>query len=352
METFALDLGNLQTKIKSSKKEKVLPSRFLDYNDLGDQSTSLFGSKLNVNKYTTNFDTMFEYAWGTELLKANVKGNYIDTIHFEDRYNTNEFKLLADFAIGELAKDFEEAKNSILEVMIITGVPTNDFNKEAVKAIINVLNGDHNVTVNDESLNIRVKEVKVIPQPVGTVYNEVLDYEGYVKQESYLDEHITIVDIGGGTILIDTLLNMNLSDTGRTQKESGAYKIYEMVANNCIKDNIHGISSSDVEKIIRNSSGDQYYFKPNKNESFDITKYVKKAKIKYTRELINTINTSLKGTSNIDTFLFTGGGANLINHEEILHVYKHAIFVKNSEIANVNGFYKFGVAAQLEEAGA
>jgi len=145
---------------------------------------------------------------------------------------------------------------------------------------------------------------------------------------------------------------MNLSDTGRTQKESGAYKIYEMVANNCIKDNIHGISSSDVEKIIRNSSGDQYYFKPNKNESFDITKYVKKAKIKYTRELINTINTSLKGTSNIDTFLFTGGGANLINHEEILHVYKHAIFVKNSEIANVNGFYKFGVAAQLEEAGA
>src|SRR5699024_8117574 len=127
--------------------------------------------------------------------------------------------------------------------------------------------------------------------------------------------------------------------------------IYEMVTNNCIKNNIHGITSSDVETIIRHSEGDQYYFKPNKNESFDITKHVKKAKVKYTRDLINTINTALKGTSDIDTFLFTGGGANLINHEEILNVYKHAIFVNNSETANANGFYKFGMASQLEEAG-
>lgn len=351
MEIFSLDLGNLQTKIKSSKSEKVLPSRFLDYDDLGDQSTSLFDSKLKINKYATNIDSMFEYAWGEDLNKANSNGSYIDTIHFEDRYNTNEFKLLADFSIGELAKDYKEAKNGILEVMIVTGVPTNDFNKVAVKNIMKVLNGDHNVTVNDESLNIRVKEVKVIPQPVGTVYNEVLDKKGYVAQEDYLDDHITIVDIGGGTILIDTLLNMNLADSGRTQKEYGAYKIYEMVTNNCIKNNIHGITSSDVEKIIRHSEGDQYYFKPNKNESFDITKHVKKAKVKYTRDLINTINTALKGTSDIDTFLFTGGGANLINHEEILNAYKHAIFVDKSETANANGFYKFGIASQLEEAG-
>lgn len=351
MEIFSLDLGNLQTKIKSSKTEKVLPSRFLDYDDLGDQSTSLFNSKLRVNKYETNFDSMFEYAWGEDLYQAHSKGDFIDTIHFEDRYNTNEFKLLSSFAVGELGKDFEEAKKGILEVIIITGVPTNDFNESSVKNIMNVLKGDHNVTINDDSLNIRVKEVKVLPQPVGTIYNEMLDNEGYLEKENYLEEQITIVDIGGGTVLIDTLMNMNLSDTGRAQKETGAYKVYEMVTNSCLKDNIHGITSSNVEKIMRQNDNDKYYFKPNKNESYDISKHVKKAKIKYTRELINTINTTLKGTSKIDTFLFTGGGANLINHEEILNAYKHAIFVEDSETANVNGFYKFGKASQLEEAG-
>lgn len=351
MEIFSLDLGNLQTKIKSSKTEKVLPSKFLDYEDLGDQSTSLFNSKLKVNKYSTNFDSMFDYAWGEDLYQAHSKGDFIDTIHFEDRYNTNDFKLLSTFAIGELAKDFEEAKKGILEIMIVTGVPTNDFNETSVKDIMDVLKGDHNVTINDESMNVRVKEVKVLPQPIGTIYNEMLDIEGYLQQENYLEEQITIVDVGGGTILIDTLVNMNLSETGRAQKESGAYKVYEMIANSCIKDNIHGITSSNVEKILRKSDSDKFYFKPNKNESHDISKYVKKAKIKYTRELINTINTTLKGTSKIDSFLFTGGGANLINQDEILNAYKHAIFVENSEIANVNGFFKYGKASQLEEAG-
>ena len=351
MEIFSLDLGNLQTKIKSSKAEKVLPSRFIDYDDLGDQSTSLFESKLKLNKYTTNFDSMFSYAWGEDLYQAHSKGSFIDTIQFEGRYDTHEFKLLASFAIAELAKEFKKAKDSILEVTIVTGVPTNDFNESSVKGIMNVLKGDHNITVNDDSLNVRVNEVKVLPQPVGTVYNEMLNHEGYLQEESYLNEQITIVDIGGGTILIDTLVNMNLSDTDRTQKESGAYKVYDTIANNCAKDNLPGITNSNIERILRDSTDEKYFFKPNKNESYDITKHARKAKVKYTRDLINIVNTTLKGTSNIDTFLFTGGGANLIYQEEILNVFKHAIFVNDSEVANVNGFYKYGLASLLEEAG-
>src|SRR5699024_1772895 len=127
MEIFSLDLGNIQTKIKSSKTEKVLPSRFRYYDDLGDQSTSLFDSKLDINEYEVNFDNMFSYAWGTDLDKIKANNDPIDTLTFEDRYTTNEFRLLASFAIGELAKDFKEAKEGILEVNIITGVPTDDF---------------------------------------------------------------------------------------------------------------------------------------------------------------------------------------------------------------------------------
>lgn len=348
MEVFSLDLGNMQTKIKSSKAQKVLPSRFIDYDDLGDKSTSLFDSKLAVHKYETNFDSMFEYAWGEDLYKAYSKGDFIDTIQFEGRYSTNEFKLLASFAIGELAKDFEEAKNGILEVVIVTGVPTNDFNKASVQSIMKVLKNDHNVKVDDVSLNVRVKEVMVLPQPVGTAYHQMLDDKGYVLNDDFLDEQVTIVDCGGGTILIDTLLNMNLSDKGRAQKEAGAYKVYENIAAHCAKEQIPGVTPLNIEKILRADHEDGYFYKPNKNESVNITNIVDKAKIKYTRELINTINTTLKGTSKIDTLLFTGGGANLIDRKEIQEHFKHAIFVENSEVANVNGFYKYGLASLLE----
>lgn len=345
MEVFALDIGNMQTKIKSSKVEKVLPSRFIDYDDLGNQTVSLFENDRDVNKYEVSFDKLFSYAWGTDLYKVH-KGNYIETIKFEDRYGTEEFKLLASFAIGELAKDFKEAKESILTVDIVTGVPTDDFNPESVKSIIDVLNGDHNVIINDVSYNIRVNEVKVLPQPVGTVYNEMLDVEGYLYNEDYQTEHVTIIDCGGGTILIDTLKNMNLSETGRSQTETGAYTVYENIKNQCIKNNIKGITESHIETVLRSDNeNDDYMFKPNKNESYNITKIVKKEKVKYTRNLINKINSTLKGTSTIDTLFFTGGGANLINKDTIKQQFEHAIFVENSETANVNGFYKYGLAS-------
>lgn len=349
MEIFSLDLGNIQTKIKSSKTEKVLPSRFRYYDDLGDQSTSLFDSKLDINEYEVNFDNMFSYAWGTDLDKIKANNDPIDTLTFEDRYTTNEFRLLASFAIGELAKDFKEAKEGILEVNIITGVPTDDFNREAIESFVRVLDTDHNITINGERLNIRVNEVKVLPQPTGTVYHQMLDDEGYLQNEDYQSEHVTVVDCGGGTLLIDSLINMNLSETERSQHRQGAYKVYDNVVSQCKADQIATITSIDVETILKDKNSDGHYYKPNKNESINITKYVEKAKIKYTRTLINTIETTLKGTSQIDTLLFTGGGANLIDHDEVKARFKHAIFVENSDFANAIGFYKYGLASQEDD---
>lgn len=354
MKVFALDLGNKQTKLVSEKGVKVLPSHFLDYDSLGDRSTSIFNQKLCISKYEASFDNMFEYAWGEDLHKVHGESNFISTISFEDRYKQDEFRLLANFAIGELARDFKEATEGILEVIIITGVPTDDFNSESVKDIMKVLKGDHNIIINDESINVRVKEVKVLPQPIGTVYHEMLDKDGYMneKAESYLEEQITVVDIGGGTLLIDTLKNMALDHTARIQTDKGAFAIYDRIANTATKSGIKGITSYEIEQILRDGNEEEgYFFKPNKNESFNITDTVLKEKIKYTREIINTINTTLKGTSKIDTLLFTGGGSHLIQRSEVQKKFKYANFNSQAEIANANGFYKYGVATLLEKAG-
>jgi|SRR5690625_209928 len=341
MELFALDLGNIQTKIKSSKLEKVLPSKFAYYEDLGNQSTSISKSNLDIKEYKVNFDDDFTYAWGSDINKAKVK-RFTDTIAFENRYSTPNFKLLANFAIGELAKDFPEAKDNILNVNIVTGVPTDEFNERSVMSIMKVLKGDHNITIDSIPMVIRVNEVKVLPQPVGTVYNEFLDSEGYIEHEEYENETVSVVDCGGGTILIDTLNNMNLAETGRTQEEEGAHSLYDSIIAECSKNEI-SLTKNDIEKILREQE-DKYFFKPNKNESYEITKIVNKGIKKYTNNLLNIVDSTLKGTSHIDTLFFTGGGANIINQKQVLNRYVRAIFIKDSETANVNGFYKFGLA--------
>lgn len=341
MELFALDLGNIQTKIKSSKKEKVLPSKFVYYKDLGNQSTSISERKLDINEYETIIDDNFSYAWGSDVNLAKVR-TFLDTIGFENRYSSPNFKLLATFAIGELAKDFQQAKDGILEVNIVTGVPTDEFNEVAVKSLMKVLKSDHNITINGERLAVRVNEVKVLPQPTGTVYNELLDSEGYIENENYENETISVVDCGGGTVLIDTLNDMNLSEVGRNQEEYGAHALYDEIIHDCKQQGIP-LTKNDIEKIIKEQE-DKYFYKPNKDESYDITDVVKRNIIKYTNTLLSIIDSTLKGTSHIDTLFFTGGGANIINKKQILERYKRATFIKNSEVANVNGFYKYGLA--------
>src|SRR5690625_7969483 len=97
---------------------------------------------------------------------------------------------------------------------------------------------------------------------------------------------------------------MNLSEKERSQHRQGAYKVYDNVVCQCKTDQMATITSIDVEAFLKDEKRDGYYYKPNKNESINITKYVEKAKVKYTRTHINTIETTLKGTSQIDTQLF------------------------------------------------
>lgn len=354
MEIFALDLGNKQTKMVSKKTlenekngSKVFPSIFMYHEDLGNQAT-LYKSKKSIDKYSTTKDTDFEYAWGKDINQINTE-KFLDTITFSNRYETNEFKLLSTFAIGELARDYEEAQKGILEVEIVTGVPSNDYNENTVKSLMKVLKGDHQVSINETSYNIRVNEVHVMNQPIGTVYNEMLDNEGYIQNENYFEETVTVVDLGGGTFLVDTLKELQLDDKKRLQQDTGAYDLYEQILTNCVQAGIKGISEYKLEQILRFADKKEgYFFKPNKNESIDIGEHVRKGIKKYTLERINAINSAVKDLSSIDRMLFTGGGSNLIDTDLIQKSLKYTYFVADSEIANVKGYYKYGLAVQLE----
>ncbi|MFV8830112.1 hypothetical protein [Alkalihalobacterium sp. APHAB7] len=355
MIIFGMDLGNKQTKLFSAKtEEKVIPSHFLYHDDLGNERTSIFNSNIDIHKYKVNFDDE-PYAWGKDLHKLHMEDKFLDTISFEKRYETEEFKLLANFALAELASDFgDQATSNVLPVTVVTGVPSDDFNETDVQSIMKVLQGDHTIKRDEKDYIVRVEDVHVIPQSVGSVYNELIDSNGYMieENESYLEEEIVVVDIGGGTVLIDVLKNMNL--VNQTQFPTGIHELYDQIVT-AAKENPNNsrITTYDVEQILRNGSDEKgYYFKPNKDQSNSITEIVVNTRKKYTRELVNKINRTIKQSHSIDTMLFTGGGANLIDQAKVQERYKRAIFVENSETANVTGFYKYGKAIELENSDA
>ena len=349
MELFVLELGNRQAKLISEKKEEVLPAYFIEAENFGDRNAMNFAkTSEDVNDYKSLQDGI-DYVWGTAL-DVEYTEFVTDTLAFGiERYQSVEYKLLVDFALARLARDYDESKKGILDVNVVTGVPTKDHtNNEILDAVAAVFKGDHKVEVDGEKLNIRVHDVFILPQSLGTVINEVTTNEGTVLDSPVLETSIAVVDGGGGTLLIDILNKMNVDTKKRKQSNHGAYMLYEDAISRVAEKYGHALSEYEIEKIIREGTPKgKYTLSLAGRESVDLTEKIMEARKSYTRKIINEVKAALKTTERIGTIFVTGGTANLFIKEDFMKAFPNAKFVENSELANARGFYKFAQAEGL-----
>ena len=346
MKLFAMDLGNRQVKLMSEKGTKVLPSYFVDAEEYGKRDVlTLKTTDKKTSDYISQRDPDFTYVWGEGL---NISGKHLmDTIRFDNRYNTLEFKLLTDFALTELARDFKEAKNGILDVVVVTGVPTDDYEKDdVIEHITRSLKGVHSAEIDGKSYVVRVSDVYVLMQPTGTAINEMVDARGDVIDGTDLEDgYIGIVDCGGGTLIIDAFDEMNLDTKNRVQLKDGAYSLYTAIRNRITE---HSISEHEVERIVRSGNAQEVYtWSPNGRITLDLTEIVMRERKRYTRKVVQSIKTAYKDMGRMKTIFITGGGANLLLRDEVESALPIARFVNNSETANVNGFYKYGLLNEV-----
>lgn len=349
MELFVLDLGNRQTKLKTQNAELTLPSYFVEASNFGDRGIMNFAKQQrDTHDYNSQKDGNV-YVWGSEI-DLEYTDFITDTLAFGlERYQSLDFKLLVDFALARLAVNYESSKKGILDVNVVTGVPTKDYINEAIsEAIKAAIKGDHVVTVDEEKVTVRVHDVYILPQSLGTVINEVTNTDGEVIDSPILETSIGVVDLGGGTVLVDVLNKMNVDTKKRKQSSHGAYMLYEAIANKIAEKYGHNVSEYEVERIVRaGNKKEEYYLSLDGIDDLSITKEVIEARELYTQNIIKEVRAALKTTERISQILVTGGTANLLIKSEFTKAFPTAKFVENSEFANANGFYKFGLAEGL-----
>lgn len=342
---FALDLGNKRSKLKSAKLEIVLPSRFVIADKYGDDDLLSFAKKKDTNKrYKSSKDDTL-YVWGEDLKEESLESGIIDTMGFGvERYKSDDFALLVDFALAELAKDYVGSKKGFLNVDVETGIPTEDYyNDDARNALIEVIKGDHMVYIDEMPVHIRVESVNVTPQPLGTIVNEIADNKGNISETPLQSANIGVVDIGGGTFLADALRNMKLDKTRKVQLAKGAYMLYLNVKNALSEIKLYP-SEHEIEKILFDGSETgKYTYSPDGVQTFDITHVVMDQRKKFTREIIGEIMNAYRGFGRIQLIFVTGGGANLLIKNMLEKELGIVYFVENSQYANVRGFYKQGL---------
>lgn len=348
---FSLDLGNKQTKLKSSKLEIVLPSRFVIADKYGDSNILGFAIKKNTNKRYKSSKNDKVYEWGADLKEGSIESGIIDTMGFgADRYRSYKFELLVDFALAELAKDYTGSKKGFLNVDVQTGIPTEDYyNDEAKQALHDAIIGDHMVYIDESPVHIRVTSVEITPQPLGTILNEIVDHKGATIENPLESANIGVVDIGGGTFLADALRNLQLDLTRKTQLAKGAYMLYMNIKTALAKEKLYP-SEYEIEKILLSGSETETYtYSPDGALKRDITKIVMEQRKEFTREIIQEIANAYRGFGRMQLIFITGGGANLLLKSMVEQELGIVYFVENSQWANVRGFYKKGLALAKQQ---
>lgn len=345
MIVIGLDHGNGHIKGVSDLKEVQSMSAFAPINAFGEGIAGERSKKHDVKEYVVKDLEQEPYLWGPDVWKStNLHHSYTK----QDRYRQKFYKQLTKIALAELANNGEKT----VECIVVTGCPTQEANTSLVKTLEDLLLGDHVVSVNGHNILIEVKEVKVLPQPIGTVMDVYIDNQGFVSDESYEEDYVGIIDIGSGTTDLDGIKELNRQPDDTDTISLGMNDAYKNIAKKIKADHpdeAAGVTWESVEYQIR-SNDEQGTYVFSKRKTIDISDLIDKVFSELADELIGKIAASWPSRSKFDKLLLTGGGAEIKPLVKAFKSWESDITViGNSQMANARGFWKYGKAFLLED---
>lgn len=344
MEIFAIDHGNGHVKGLSRKRQIVAPSEVAQKSALGLDDYS--GSPAEGLRLYESDEAKGEvYAWGEQLREHVHHSKTLATFTREDRYLGKYYRLLCQFILAELASDFDKEH---LDVAVITGCPSSEHGTGEEEALRTAFQKTHVVKRNGKEIIIRVHEVRIVPQPIGTVMSQYMNEMIRVNDKSYETDYVGIIDVGSGTADLDGVNKLKRQTDDTLTIPRGVHDVYRRIADavNRRKPSAYAsIESVERQLPLLLAEGKYQISKasiiPLDNEVQEII-----------TEEFNALKTAIKqrwtNLTKFDRILVTGGGAAFFK-EEFRDWNKNMIIVKDSQTANVEGYYRFAKYIKLGE---
>lgn len=315
----AIDVGYGNIKVVSyntitnNMKMLLIPS-IAGKADDSDISQS-FGKKKNV--YIVEYEGE-SYEIGEESI-----GNLVKVTHGE-YLKTKSWKL---FLLAALKSIGEETID-----LVVSGLPVYQY-KDLKEDMIQEIKGVHKV---DKNLTVNIKNVEVIPQPLGALASLIDD------KPELQSKNILLIDPGHHTFdwlcVVKGSIRMDLSGSHAEGVDSLINAVIKRVSKN---NNGLMLSHHDIDEAIRNGTFKVEVY----GKEFDIKQYLDLAVSNQLESSIDALKNMLQTTHNIGNILIGGGGANLY-----LQTIKESFPNHNVEtmsepaMANAKGYLRFGLA--------
>ncbi len=294
MKAIGVDVGFGFTKATAGGEHIIFKSIIGEYADIQ------FHLGLEQDSWEDNLQVRLEdnmYFLGELAEKQSSVRQYT----LDQNKLIGEFvKILALSAIGLLVDEREN-------ISVVTGLPVGYYRRDARK-VQEILRGIHRIEYLGEGgkgreKQITISRIKIIPQPMGSVFNLLLDEEGSPTNKKIASQKIGVVDIGFRTTDFVLLDHLRYIERGSSTTDNGMSKCFTLIANKLrqktgISVELHRLYNAIFSGSIR-IRGKEYNITNLKNKVFS----------HFASQIANDINRIWENDWDIDLIILTGGGA-------------------------------------------
>jgi plasmid segregation protein ParM len=255
----------------------------------------------------------------------------------QDRFITDSAKVLALAVASELAEPETP-------IHLVTGLPISSFRPKADE-LARLLRDRHSFTVIDADGKRRrtvleISDVRVIPQPFGSMYDMVLDDAGNVGDRQMLQQKIGIVDIGFQTSDLTVSDRGTFLERASQSTETGVGRAFATIAGK-----IREKSGVTVELYRLYEAMEAGRIKI-RGDSFDLSRLIEHVLTQLATDIASDANRLWADEWDMDGIVITGGGGAVLAPYLAPLLSGRVLPVdtgRDARLNNVRGFRKFGV---------
>lgn len=246
------------------------------------------------------------------------------------RTGTDTNLILALAALSEL--------NISGPVKLITGLPVQWYDKDK-DLLVKQLQGEHLIhrKGRGKPVTVDIEEVVVTIQPFGALFSATLNDAGRIIAPELAAGSVGVVDIGMHTTDYIVAKKFNYIEPASGHITDAMGTVYDLVARQISDTYDRQLNLHETDQAVRRGKVSV------RGHKHDIVDLVESALQEVAANIGSALATAWERyEDDLDTILVAGGGSSLIG-PYLAERYPHLAMLPNGGIANVTGYYRYGL---------
>ncbi len=256
----------------------------------------------------------------------------------QNQFVSSSSKILA---LGALSKLIQKPEQTI---KLVVGLPIGHY-RQYKETLAKMLKNTHKFTSihadgTTTTMKVAVEDVRVLPQPIGTVMDRLLGPNGTPKSQRFATDKIGVIDVGFRTTDYTIADKGRYSERGSLTTRNGISKAFSKIGNK-----LKEACNIDIEIYRLFEAVDTGSIKI-RGKSYDLKPITEKSFKQLATAIAADANTVWADDWDIDAIMITGGGGAVLAPYIESQLEGVVIPIKQDldyRLHNVRGYYKFGL---------